>query len=437
MLPRALARLSLLVTTLALSLPAVSASNPPAVSSSKPSTGPARAADPAAHGFDPIRLQRLDGVIEREIAGGRLAGAVMLVKRDGEDVVLKSYGQFDREAGIPMRPDAIFRIASMSKAVTTVAALMLYEEGRFQLNDPVGKFIPEFAKSVVAVPPPPGSPPDVKYVTVPAKRAITIRDLMTHTAGLTYGDFIAIDDYKKAKLYSWYILNNDETIGDAMKRLATLPLAHHPGEAFDYGYGSDLLGYFVEVISGLPLDRYVEERICRPLQMPDTGFFLPKEKADRLAVVYGLEDGKLVREEDSKRTDFIDGPRKLFSGGAGMYSTASDYGRFLQMLLNGGELDGARLLSPRTVALMHENHTGDLFKWDSKAFGLGFWVNQDPGKLGELMGQGAYGWGSAYFPQYFVDPKERLIGLLMCQLRPDGGSNLNQRFKTTIYQALK
>lgn len=398
---------------------------------------PLRAADPAALGFDPGRLQRLDAAIDTEIQGGRLAGAVMLVKRDGQEAVFKAYGAHDIEHQVPMRTDAIFRIASMSKAATTVAALMLYEEGRFLLNDPVSKFIPEFARSVVAVPPPAGSPADVKYVTVPAKHPITIRELMTHTAGLGYGDGLAVDDYKQAKLHGWYLMDHDETIGDAVRRLATLPLVSQPGEAFDYGYGTDVLGHLVEVVSGMPLDRFLAERIFQPLRMPDTGFYLPKEKAARLAVVYGLEDDKLVRKEDSTRTDFIDGPRKLFSGGAGLYSTASDYGRFLQMLLNGGELDGARLLSPRTVALMHENHTRDLFKWDTQAFGLGFWVNQDPGRRGELVGEGAYGWGSAYFPQYFVDPKERLVAVLMCQLRPDGRNNLNQRFKVTIYQALK
>jgi CubicO group peptidase (beta-lactamase class C family) len=361
----------------------------------------------------------------------------MLVKRNGEDVVLKGYGHQDAEAGQAMRTDAIFRIASMSKAVTTIAALMLYEEGRFMLNDPVSKFIPEYAHSVVAVPPPPGSPSDLKYVTVPAKHPITIRELMTHTAGLTYGDFAAIEDYKKARLYSWYLVDHDETIGEAMKRLAQLPLAHQPGEAFDYGYGTDLLGYLVEVVSGQPLDRFVEERIFKPLKMGDTSFFLPPEKAGRLAVVYGLENGKLVREEDAASSAFIHGPRKLFSGGAGLLSTASDYGRLLQMLLNDGELDGVRLLSPRTVGLMHLNHTGNLFTGEGRAFGLGFWVNEQPGAYGELVGPGAYGWGSAYFPQYFVDPKEHLIGLLMTQLRPDGGSNLNQRFKVTIYQALK
>lgn len=396
-----------------------------------------RAADPAALGFDPVRLERLDAVVQREIDGGRLAGAVAIVKRDGQDAVLKAYGMADIEGAKPMRTDAIFRIASMSKAVTTVAALMLYEEGRFMLNDPVGKFIPEFKRSVVAVEPPAGSPGDVKYVTVPAKRPITIHDLMTHTAGLTYGDFRAVADYDKARLHGWYLIDHDETIGDAMKRLATLPLATQPGEGFDYGYGTDVLGYLVEVVSGMPLDKFVEERICRPLGMKDTSFFLPQEKVDRLAVVYGYENGKLVRKEDATNSSHVRGPRKLFSGGAGLLSTASDYGRFLQMLLNGGELDGVRLLNSRTVALMHYNHTGNLFKWDTQGFGLGFWVNETPGRYGELVGEGAYGWGSAYFPQYFVDPKEHMVGLLMMQLMPAGDSNLNQRYKITIYQALK
>lgn len=396
-----------------------------------------RAADPAALGFDPQRLARLDAMIQREIDAGKLAGAVAIVKRDGQDAVLKAYGYSDVENRIPMRTDAIFRIASMSKAFTTVAALMLYEEGRFLLSDPISKWIPEFSHSVVAVPPPPGSPADVKYVTVPAKRGITIHDLMTHTAGLTYGDFLAKEDYQKAKCYGWYLVDHDETIGDVVKRLAKLPLASQPGEGFDYGYGTDVLGYLVEVISGQPLDKFIEERICRPLALKDTCFYLPKEKADRLAVVYGIVDGKLTRMEDSKRTDFIDGPRKLFSGGAGLVSTASDYGRFLQMLVNGGELDGVRLLSPRTVALMHVNHTRDLFKWGTRAFGLGFWVNEEPGNLGENIGQGAYGWGSAYYPEYAVDPKERLVMLLMMQLKPNDGGNLNHRYKPVIYQALK
>jgi len=170
--------------------------------------------------------------------------------------------------------------------------------------------------------------------------------------------------------------------------------------------------------------------------MPDTGFFLPPDKADRLAPVYGLEDGKLVLKETAATSDYVKGPRKCFSGGAGLLSTTGDYGRFLQMLLNAGELEGVRLLSPRTVGLMHANHTGDKYRRDTAGFGLGFWVNNEPGFYGELVGEGAYGWGSAYFPQYFVDPDAKLVGLLMTQLRPAGNLDLNQKFKVLVYQAL-
>jgi len=402
----------------------------------RPSACAAEAACPAAFGFDPVRLPRLDRVIQDHVDRQQIAGAVVLIKRDGRDAYLKAFGQQDLENHRPMRTDAIFRIASMSKAVTTVAVLMLYEEGRFMLNDPVSKYIPEFKDAVVAVPPPAGSPPDVKFVTVPAMQPITIRQLLTHTAGLTYGDGLAVDLYKKANVYSWYFANHDEPIGEAVKRLAKLPLHGQPGESWQYGFSTDVLGYLVEVVSGQPLDRFMEERIFRPLKMVDTSFYLPPEKSERLAPVYGLEDGKLVLKETSATSDYVHGPRKCFSGGAGLLSTTGDYGRFLQMLLNGGELEGVRLLSPRMVELMHANHTGDKYRRDTSAFGLGFWVNVNPGAYGELVGEGAYGWGSAYFPQYFVDPDAKLVGLFMTQLRPAGGLDLNQKFKVLIYQAL-
>jgi CubicO group peptidase (beta-lactamase class C family) len=322
----------------------------------------------------------------------------------------------------------------MSKAVTTVAVMMLYEEGRFMLNDPVGKYIPAFNNSVVAVPSPAGSA--VKYVTEPARRPITIRHLLTHTAGLTYGDGPANDAYAAAHLTGWYFADKNETIGEAMNRLGTLPLHGHPGESWQYGYATDLLGYLVEVVSGMPLDQFMEERIFKPLKMTDTCFFLPPEKAARLANVYGLEGGKLVLEETSDKTDYIHGPRKCFSGGAGLLSTPTDYGRFLQMLLNEGELDGIRLLSPKTVELMHLNHVGDKYRRDTSAFGLGFWVNEDPGHYGELSSEGSYGWGSAYYPQYVVDPQERMIAVFFTQLRPAGSNDLNQRFKILTYQAI-
>ena len=399
----------------------------------------ARAAEPAPVemlGFSAQRLGRLDAVIQDNVDRHQLAGAVMYIARNGQIVEFKAYGLQDVENRQPMATDAIFRIASMSKAVTTVAALMLYEEGRFLLNEPVGKYLPAFANSVVAVPPPTGSPPDVKYVTEPARRPITIHDLMRHTSGLTYGDGLAVDDYKKAQVYYWYFADHDETIGEAIDRLGKLPLHGQPGESWQYGFSSDVLGRLVEVVSGLPLDRFMEERIFKPLRMTDTSFFLPPEKAGRLANVYGLENGRLVLKETAAKSDYVQGPRKCFSGGAGLLSTTRDYGRFLQMLLNDGELDGARLLSPKTVALMHVNHTGDKYARDTHGFGLGFWVNDDPGFYGEVGSEGAYGWGSAYFPQYLVDPKEKIVALLMTQLRPDGGLRLNQQFKVLMYQAL-
>lgn len=398
--------------------------------------GPVRAATevrPETLGFSSERLGRLDRAIQDEIDQHRIAGVVLYVARDGQPVRVRGYGLQDLESATPMGTDAIFRIASMSKAVTTVAVMMLYEEGRFMLHDPIGKFIPGFQHSVVAVPPPADAPPGTKFVTVPAKRPIQIRDLLTHTAGLTYGDGLAIDLYKAAHVYYWYFADHDEPIGAAIDRLATLPLHAQPGEQFQYGFSTDVLGRLVEIVSGLPLDRFFEERIFRPLKMTDSCFFLPPEKAARLATVYGLERGRLARSDQG---DYVTGPRKCFSGGAGLLSTTADYARLLQMLLNGGELDGVRLLSPKTVELMRSNHTGTKYAQDTGAFGLGFWVMQDVGTYGELGTPGAFGWGSAYFPQYLVDPKERLVAILMTQLRPAGDNNLNQRFKGLMYQAL-
>lgn len=401
-----------------------------------PVIGFATPAEVEALGFSPARLERLDNVIQSTVDQHQLSGAVMYIARDGQTVELKAYGLQDVENKKPMKTDTIFRIASMSKAVTTVAALMLYEEGRFMLSDPVSKYIPAFAHSVVAVPPPAGSAPGVKYTTVPVEHPITIHDLMRHTSGLTYGDGVAADDYKKANLSGWYFANHDETIGAAIDRLATLPLNAQPGEKWQYGYSTDVLGRLVEVISGLPLDRFIEERITRPLKMVDTSFFLPPGKESRLANVYGLEQGQLVLEENTEKSDYVHGPRKCFSGGAGLLSTIGDYGRLLQMLLNDGELDGVRILSPKTVQLMHENHTGNKYARDTHAFGLGFWVNDDPGFYGELVSKGAYGWGSAYYPQYLVDPQEKMVAIFMTQLTPTDGLTLNQRFKVLTYQAL-
>lgn len=399
---------------------------------------PLQAAEPAKltpSGFSVARLQRIDAMLEQEVKQAQIAGAIVYIARDGKPVHFKTYGQQDIENGKPMQKDAIFRIASMSKALTSVAALMLYEEGHFLLKDPVAKFIPAFANSVVAVPAPPGS--GQAYATEKLRRPITIRDLLRHTAGMTYGSGLAAAEYKKAGLADWYLLDKDETLEQMVNRLAALPLHGQPGEAFQYGYATDVLGRVIEVVSGMPLDRFIETRITKPLKMVDSSFFLPPEKTARLANVYGMEGGQLRLQETAARSDFVNGPKRLLSGGAGMLSTTTDYARLLQMLLNGGELEGVRLLSPKTVALMHANHTGDKYRsMDGDGFGLGFWTIGDLGNSGELGSVGAYGWGSAYFPQYLVDPKERLIMIFMTQHRPAGNSTLNQRIKVLTYQAL-
>jgi CubicO group peptidase (beta-lactamase class C family) len=390
------------------------------------------AASPEKLGFSGERLQRLDAVIQAQVEQKKIAGVVLYVAREGQAVRYRGYGMGDLEAGKPMTTDAIFRIASMSKAVTTTAIMMLYEEGKLMLRDPVSNYIPEFKNSMVAVAAPDGSAE--KFVTVKAKRPIQIRDLLTHTAGLTYGTGPAAELYRQAKFTGWYFADRDEPIGDVIKRLAALPLNGQPGEVYQYGYSTDVLGYLVEVISGMPLDRFFAERIFGPLKMNDTSFFLPPEKAARLVPAYGIDAKGVLGRGD--QGDFVTGPRKCFSGGAGLLSTAGDYARLLQMFLNEGELDGVRLLSPKSVELMRANHTGTKYAGDTGAFGLGFWVMPDVGAFGELGSVGSYGWGSAYFPQYVVDPKEKIVALLMTQLRPAGGNDLNQKFKVMLYQAL-
>lgn len=407
-----------------------------------PRTTPPGATAPAAPaeslGFSAERLARLDGMIQDHIDRGQLAGGVVYIARHAQIAHLKAYGQQDIAAGKPMPTDAIFRIASMSKAVTSIAVMMLYEEGKFLLHDPVSNYIPEFKNARVAVAPPAGSPPGTPYTTEPAAKPITILQLLTHTAGITYGDGPAVADYKQAKLHGWYLLDHDETIGDAVKRLASLPLQGQPGEAWQYGYSTDVLGYLVEVVSGQTLDEFFKQRIFSPLNLKDTAFYPDAAKAGRLAPVYGIEKGKLMLMETSVRSDFLHGPRKLYSGGAGLTSTASDYGRILQMLLNGGELEGQRLLSPKSVELMRTNLVGDKYRprLDTDGFGAGFWVIDDLGFYGELGSESAYGWGSAYYPQYIVDPKEDLIAIFMTQLRPAPNPDLARKFKVLTYQSL-
>ncbi|MDQ2870580.1 MAG: beta-lactamase family protein [Acidobacteriota bacterium] len=390
------------------------------------------AGTPASHGFSARRLARIDDAVRTEVAARRVAGAVTLVARDGRVVHFGASGWRDVESGAPMRRDTIFRIASMTKAVTTVAALLLMEDGRLLLTDSVSKFLPAFADATVAV------TPDAP--AVPAKRQVTIKDLMTQTSGYSYGGGERSGAYRAVGADLWYFADRDEPIANVVDRLARVPLEAQPGEKWIYGYSTDVLGRVVESASGLPLDIFFRKRIFEPLRMPDTSFFLPPAKRGRLSVVYGAgSGGKIERAPDHGRVgqgEYVDGPRACFSGGAGLLSTASDYARFLQMLANGGTLDGVRLLSPKTVAFATSNQVGSLHEEGRFGFGLGFSIVEDVGRTAGPGSVGEYGWGSAYYSRYWVDPGEHLVFLILMQLIPTGGLDLSDRFHSLVESAL-
>jgi CubicO group peptidase (beta-lactamase class C family) len=393
---------------------------------------------PSRVGFSAARLARIDTALQRAVDRGEIAGAVALVMRDGQTVYERAVGWADREARRRMTTDAIFRIASQTKALTSVAIMALVEEGKLALNDPVGRFIPAFQRTTVAV------RADTGRAIVPARRRITIRDLLTHTAGISYGtDSLVAPLYAAKGLgpaagYGWYTADKNEPICETMERLATLPFVAQPGERFVYGYNTDILGCVVERAAGMSLDEFVRTRITAPLGMKDTHFFLPPDKRARLTAVYASgADTQVTRAPDGPRGqgDYVDGPRRSFSGGAGLVSTARDYARFLQMLLNGGALDGARILAPKTVALMTINQTDTLFSWGGERFGLGFSVLERPGASGRVESVGTFGWAGAYGSTYRVDPKERMVLVFMIQQLPNR-SDLAAKFPMLVYQAL-
>jgi CubicO group peptidase (beta-lactamase class C family) len=391
------------------------------------------AAKPASVGLSPERLERLSRVMQEAVDGGKTAGLVALVSRNGQIAYLKSFGRLDLAGGAPMPTNGIFRIASQTKAVTTTAVMILMEEGRILLDDPAAMYIPEFAASRVAVPAPDKGA--AGYSTVPAKRPITIRDLLTHTAGISYGDGPAKDEYAAAGIHGWFLADKPVPIGEVIKKLATLPFDSQPGERFVYGYNTDILGYLVERVSGMSLADFFAKRITGPLGMKDTFFFLPEDRLSRFASVYGVDDkGGLKLVEDARDNFYVKGPRMCYAGGAGLLSTAEDYASFLVMLLNGGELGGVRVLSPKTVELMTADHAGALYGLTT--YGLGFWVTDRLGRDGQLGSAGAFGWGGAYHTTYWVDPAERLVAVLMTQLLPATGSDLHGKFKNLVYQSV-
>ncbi|MFL6548463.1 MAG: serine hydrolase domain-containing protein, partial [Povalibacter sp.] len=384
------------------------------------------------------RLSRIDGLLKQYIDENRIAGAVVLVLHDGKPVYEKASGWSDKEAGRQMSNDTLFRIASQSKALTSVAALSLMEEGKLVLNDPVGKFIPEFNQTTVAVKNDKG-----EVSIVPGKRQITIRDLLTHTAGISYGREPQVEDAYRAKGLGpaagngWYTADKNEPICDTMARLGTLPFVAQPGESYVYGYNTDILGCIVERASGMPLDEVIRTRITAPLGMKDTFFYVPNDQRTRLAAVYASgADGKIVRAPQGSmgQGDYVDGPRRSFSGGAGLISTARDYARFLEMIRHDGIGNGTRILSPRSVALMHTNQIGDLRGLNGLGFGLGFETVDRFGASG-MAAPGNYGWGGAYGSLYRIDPQANLTIVLMLQLMPNE-TDFRDKLQNLIYQAV-
>lgn len=386
--------------------------------------------------FSSARLVRIDKLQQQYVDSGWIAGSVALIAKNGKIAYHKAVGYDDIDKKTPLKKDAIFRIASQTKAITSTAVLMLYEEGRFLLDDPVSKYIPEFRNPKVVSK---LNLEDTSYTVTPARGEITIRHLLTHTSGIDY-PMIGSDNMKA--IYAKHdiptgIAPGHRVLATEMKKLAALPLAHHPGEKWTYGLNTDVLGYLVEVVSGMTLDRFFRTKIFEPLGMVDTYFNLPPEKHHRLAVLY-TEDSlhKLMKyRSDENNDNYPVTGSAFFSGGAGLSSTALDYAIFLQMLLNGGIYNGKRILSPATVRMMTMNQIGDL-NLGNRKFGLGFGIATEKTAASEPASEGSFEWGGYFGTMYWVDPKEKLIGMIMTQEVPNSEGDIFAKFRVLTYGAI-
>jgi CubicO group peptidase (beta-lactamase class C family) len=388
---------------------------------------------PGEAGFSAERLERINTGMQRYIDRKLIAGIVTLVARRGRVVHFEKIGLQDIEANKPIQFDTIFRIYSMTKPITSAALMMLYEQGLFHLYDPVSTFIPQFEEAKVFV---------TEGELADLTREITIRDLLTHTAGLSYGDeedFPVDELYRQADLFS-----PDIELEEMIRRLTDLPLAHQPGEVWRYSVATDVVGYLVEVISDMPFADFLDEKILQPLGMKDTAFFVPPAKTERFAQVYGqTEKGPLEIVDVATAGDYSETLR-LHAGGQGLVSTAADYLRFAQLMLNKGELDGVRLLGPKTVNLMTTNHLPSTLlpiamgevQMPGFGFGLGFSVLMDAAQAGIMASVGTHGWGGWASTSSWIDPQEQLIGILMLQYIPSDTYPIREDFRTLVYQAL-
>jgi len=388
----------------------------------------------SATAFNATGLARIDSTMQRLVTDQRIPGAVVLLVHDGQVAYSKAYGFRDVGTRAPQQTTDIFRMASQTKAITSLAAMMLWEEGRFQLDDPVSLYLPEFKSMKVMTK---FNAADSSYEARPTQRRITIRQLFTHTSGLDYPsigseEFRAI--YAKAGVPSG-IGTDGAVLADKIRVLATLPLKHEPGERFTYGLSVDVLGRLVEVLSGMPLDQFFRTRIFVPLKMKDTWFALPTDKQSRLVALHQEKDGKLTAShtaEGGVDPDYPNRGIKYFSGGAGLSGSISDYARFLQMFMNGGELDGVRLLSRKTVELMLTNQIGAL----QPAYGLGFALETPQNDFATPLTVGSFSWGGAFATTYWADPKEHLVALVYTNVY-GSTAKLGELFKTLVYSAMK
>ena len=390
-------------------------------------------AAPEQAGFSRERLNRINTVMQEHITAGDLNGASGLIARNGKVIFRETWGTY--------KPDTIVRMYSMTKAITGVAAMILYEDGKFSLSDPVSKYLPEFTTMRVAQESFDATGKRT-YYTVPAEHPITVRDLFRHTSGLDYAgpkDENGEPAYKKLNVEGgngWVSFD----LAEAVKRLATAPLNHQPGTTFHYGFSIDVLGRLVEVVSGKPLDQFFEEQIFRPLRMTDTAFFVPEEKWSRLAVLYTPKKGGGIERSTAPAQENYKKKPTLLLGGAGLVSTLDDYARFVSMLLHDGELDGVRILGRKSVELMRSDHLGDLRRVggfpEGYGFGLTFAVNPGPGKTANVGSEGEYNWGGAAGTSFWIDPKEHIIGVFLINVLPSTDTVAAGQFKRMSYEAL-
>lgn len=393
------------------------------------------AAKPEDAGLSSTRLSRIDNMINEYVKNDQIPGAVVLIIRDGKIAYHKSFGFSDVEKKTALKKDDIFRIASQSKAITSLAVMMLWEEGKFLLDDPISKYIPEFANATVLKS---FNAKDSTFITEPAKSQPTIRQLLTHSSGIDYAvigsaEFKAI--YAKATVPSG-IGNDHDVLKDKIKILGKLPLKHNPGERWTYGLNHDVLGYLVEIWSGMPFDQFLKTRIFDPLGMKDTYFYLPKDRQSRLVALHNDKDGKVYKMKagayDALNPDYPNVAGTYFSGGAGLSSTTEDYAKFLQLFLNDGEYNGVKLLSRKTIELIMTDQLPDL----DNEYGLAFGLETAKNDSRSVYSIGSFSWGGAFNTQYWADPKEKLIGIIYTNIFGTQHWQIGDRFKILTYQAI-